>query len=277
MTYSKIILAIPHSAQMSYEDWLEWKHTNDVLKDMVRWTDWSTDEIFKPDNTTSTISKVVFPLSRFTVDVERLYDDPLAYVGRGFIYTTSHSGSTRIISKKRYNELFQKWASYRRSLVSRITDNSLIIDCHSFPEDIDPSVDINIGYNIGDWSRPDQEVIIQVCDYFKSRGFSVGLNHPYSNSIVPSYYPIWKYHSIMIEVNKGLYMQSLDDAAFKWCSQKIHQHYNSSSTSHFVYNKEHLAYDECLKELLNKTIKRQEVETLNVVMNDLYTKLLKGS
>jgi N-formylglutamate amidohydrolase len=66
-----------------------------------------------------------------------------------------------------------------------------------------PDIDICIGYN-DDETHPNKVVIGNIVQYFKSLGYKVGINTPFSNSktfSVPS-----KYHSVMIEVNKRLYM-----------------------------------------------------------------------
>ena len=85
----------------------------------------------------------------------------------------------------------------------------LLIDCHSFsalPNLLNanpPDIDICIGYN-DDETRPNKVVIGNIVQYFKSLGYKVGINTPFSNSktfLVPV-----KYNSVMIEVNKRLYM-----------------------------------------------------------------------
>ena len=86
----------------------------------------------------------------------------------------------------------------------------LLIDCHSFsslpnllnnnpPSDID----ICIGYN-EDLTRPNKVTIGNIVQYFRSQGYKVGINEPFSNSktfSIPT-----EYNSVMIEVNKKLYM-----------------------------------------------------------------------
>ena len=66
-----------------------------------------------------------------------------------------------------------------------------------------PDVDICIGYNDDD-TCPDKVVIGNIVQYFKSLGYKVGINAPFSNSKTFSV-PV-KYNSVMIEVNKRLYM-----------------------------------------------------------------------
>lgn len=61
--------------------------------------------------------------------------------------------------------------------------NALLLDCHSFPEDLS-DVDICIGYN-KDWSKPSKEVIEMAVNHFMDHGYKVGVNYPYSNSETP--------------------------------------------------------------------------------------------
>lgn len=65
-------------------------------------------------------------------------------------------------------------------------------------------VDICIGYN-DDWSKSASQTIEYDVNLFEENGFSVGLNYPYSNSETPEC--PFTYHSIMLEVNKRVYME----------------------------------------------------------------------
>ena len=104
------------------------------------------------------------------------------------------------------------YADFHAEVSKRIVDlagNVILVDCHSFsalPNMLNsnpPDIDICIGFN-DDETRPDKVVIGNIVQHFKSRGYKVGVNEPFSNSktfMVPV-----KYHSVMIEVNKRLYM-----------------------------------------------------------------------
>lgn len=69
-------------------------------------------------------------------------------------------------------------------------------------------MDICIGFN-EDWSRPQDSVIDLVARTFRDAGYVVGINTPYSNSIPPA--KGFEYLSIMIEVNKRLYLRDDTD------------------------------------------------------------------
>ena len=100
---------------------------------------------------------------------------------------------------------------------------ALIIDCHTFPSiplpcDSDqstPRPDICIGT---DEDQTSPEVIELVTGYFTGLGYSVSMNAPYAGTYIPRGYSLRKkktdiarasaakVESIMIEVNRSLYM-----------------------------------------------------------------------
>ena len=86
---------------------------------------------------------------------------------------------------------------------------TLLIDCHSFSSQPNllcsnpPDIDICIGFN-DDSTCPEKVVIGKIKEHFLSRGYKVGINTPFSNS--KTFEVPVRYHSVMIEVNKRLYM-----------------------------------------------------------------------
>ena len=99
----------------------------------------------------------------------------------------------------------------RAAVAKRIVGHSglLLIDCHSFsslPNLLNsnpPDIDVCIGYN-DDETCPDKVVIGNIIHHFKTLGYKVGINNPFSNSKTFGV-PV-EYHTVMIEVNKRLYM-----------------------------------------------------------------------
>ena len=84
-----------------------------------------------------------------------------------------------------------------------IPRNSLLIDCHSFPSDLS-DVSICIGFN-EDESKPSAETLDIIYSSFKESGIcKIEYNKPYSNSFTPIK-PV-DYKSVMIEINKSVYM-----------------------------------------------------------------------
>ena len=194
-TYKNIVLFIPHSSNNL--DKSLWRGDIDAALD--RWTDWHTDKLFDSDD--RRISKVIVPFSRFHCDAERLINDPLESIGQGIAYQNIE-GCTRYLSDEDRQNIHNEYYAIHQELKDKAKPGSLIIDCHSFPCDLAPEVDICIGYNEDD-SKPSDPVLDMVIDHFTEAGFRVGVNNPYSNSMrVTASIP-----TFMIEFNKALYLQ----------------------------------------------------------------------
>ena len=149
---------------------------------------------------------VIFPYSRFYVDVERLVDDPLEKEGQGIIYTRFNN-NVRTVDEREREHLMTLYHNHIDRLRSALTPASILVDCHSFPSHLS-DVSVCIGFN-DDWSRPDDEVIAGIRHRFEQLGLRVGINTPpYSNSVSPRC--AFDYKSVMIEVNKRCYMGERD-------------------------------------------------------------------
>jgi N-formylglutamate amidohydrolase len=89
----------------------------------------------------------------------------------------------------------------------------MIVDCHSFPSkpfirDLDQSTnrpDFNIGT---DPFHTPKELIELSKEFFQNKGYSLGIDWPYSGSLVPMshYHKTKEVQSIMLEVNRALYL-----------------------------------------------------------------------
>lgn len=189
-----VVLNIPHSSDRGV---LQHGWDEAVLDSVNRWTDWHTDALFNVDGEPN-INAAVFPLSRFVCDVERLENDPLEAKGQGIIYT-EFDGVKRAgaYSKK---DLMALYYTHIDNLKRHLTQDSVLVDCHSFPSDLS-DVEICIGYN-EDWSKPKPATLETIKKAFD--GYKVGMNTPYSNSISPKM--PFPYQSVMIEVNKSAYL-----------------------------------------------------------------------
>ena len=83
MQYPRIVLNEPHaSIEGLYDEHLSfWNIDENFVNDIVqKWTDWHTDFLFHGYRK-ETIRTVRFPYSRFIVDAERLWNDPLEAEG----------------------------------------------------------------------------------------------------------------------------------------------------------------------------------------------------
>lgn len=216
-----IILHIPHASTKLNGGY----YTNpyEAHKELMLTTDWYADKIFD----------LPFPthqpeFSRVVCDVERLpdHEEPMAKVGMGWYYT--HSDSGKEIRKDnmayRYEVNHTLYFPYHAHFTNRVWQMlnyqkvCTIIDCHTFnnnptKRDLnqDPDrPDICIGtddYHTPDWLTK------YVVNFLEKKGFTVKVNNPYSGTMVPlTYYQKDKrVQSIMIEVNKRLYLEEDQD------------------------------------------------------------------
>ena len=209
--YTNLLLHIPHSSTLfpsiSKHSFFDLNSEERLL------IDYYTDNLFVPSQESYHIASMVFPYCRLYCDVERLINDPLEKDGLGIAYHRrigTSSFNNRSFSSLR--EAFPLYADFHAMMSKKLVelgDDTLLIDCHSFsnlPNLLNsnpPDIDICIGYN-DDETCPDKVVTGNIAQYFRSRGYKVGINTPFSNSKTFAV-PV-EYHSVMIEVNKRLYM-----------------------------------------------------------------------
>lgn len=199
---AKIVLNIPHASTNGIFDPQlgGWPHSYDFYNSyVVRQTDWLTDFLFCKHD--ADIRSFVFPYSRFVCDAERLDPDPLEAQGQGIIYT--HYGSfVRTISPEAIAFLRQVRVKYLAEIADSLSDGSVLIDCHSFSDGGAGEADICIGHNCDFSYNP--RLVKLVADELRGSGYSVAINEPFANSLTPS--PRQNYSSVMIEVNKRIYL-----------------------------------------------------------------------
>ena len=212
MRYDKIILHEPHaSIEGLYNNQLSfWKIDEAFINEaVVELTDWHTDFLFH-GLCDRRIKSVRFPYSRFIVDAERLWNDPLEKIGQGILYR-EYKGFCREIPAWARGRLFGLWHNHQQRLKRALESScngtigsaALLLDCHSFPAKMS-DVDICIGFN-EDCSKPDIQTIEFAVNYFEESGYKVGINTPYSNSIAPECGI--SYRSMMLEINKKTYLK----------------------------------------------------------------------
>ncbi len=195
--YTNLVLAVPHAvSKLSFN---ELSQNEQVRTEVARWTDWYTDELF--DVRHERISCVKFPYSRIEVDAERLKGE----VDRIAAFRLAEKGGVvKEVSSQQWNKYLAAWFRYRVELLEAVAlgEKPLIIDCHSFPSDLDPEVDVCLGFN-EDATKPSGQVVANVKELFEDAGYRVAINTPYSNAIAPVDY---QGQSLMIELNKQTYM-----------------------------------------------------------------------
>lgn len=216
-----ILLHIPHS---STHIPVEWKGVFQIdegeLADELRvMTDAFTDDLFELDDIAD---RLVFPVSRLLVDVERFHndrDEPMADKGMGAVYTKTHDGRSLKSSERRsdlmsafyvpHHDALETWS--RRALEE--FGQCMILDCHSFPSrplmcDMSQSPD-RPDICIGTSKLHSQPGLVEAAKgAFEAQGWSVKIDSPYFGTMVPL--PHFgrepRLASLMIEVNRRLYM-----------------------------------------------------------------------
>ena len=86
--YKRIVLNEPHASMEGLYDADKsyWQIDADFLnKVVIKWPDWHTDYIFHGVSDYR-IRTVRFPYSRFIVDADRLWNDPMESIGLGIVY-----------------------------------------------------------------------------------------------------------------------------------------------------------------------------------------------
>jgi N-formylglutamate amidohydrolase len=216
----KLILHIPHSSTIiPFKD--GYCVSDETLNmEILKLTDWYTDDLF--ENETDTSSKATF--SRIFCDTERFSDDrqeKMAQHGMGVLYEKTDTGEPlrRISSELRQRILDNYYWKHHANLSERVSlqlqqlGSATIVDCHSFPSkpliralDQSPNrPDFSIGTD--DYHTP-QKWIDASISFFKAKGFTLGVDQPYSGTMVPMqfYKKNKKVQSIMLEINRGLYL-----------------------------------------------------------------------
>ncbi len=205
-----MILHIPHSSHTIPDT----KLLVDELAMTIQ-TDWYTDELFTHEHST----RHQFEFSRFYCDVERYYDEKedMYKKGMGIVYTQDIFGNT--VRDDKVSEFLATksriisdiYIPHHQSLLSSIHmslcyfDVVCIVDCHSFYSEESP-IDFCIG--VTEYNTP-KELVSEISELIISNGYSVGVNEPYSGSILPEEFSGDKrVKSIMIELNKRTYLKN---------------------------------------------------------------------
>lgn len=216
----KLVLHIPHSSA-EIPDFEGYVSTEDeIRKEIIKLTDWYTDDLFDSQED----DKVIAPFSRIFCDVERFADDDLevmAKFGMGVLYEKFDNGNQlRNVTPKLKSGVLKNYYRKHHDLLEiavkdhlEQTESCLILDCHSFPSSPFSCALVQDNntpdFNIGTDSYHTPSYLIEASqEFFKSRGLSLGIDTPYSGSIVPMeyYQKDPRVSSIMLEVNRRLYL-----------------------------------------------------------------------
>ena len=190
---------------------------NDLQKESIWHTDMYTDEIFYNGE----FEYVIANVSRFVCDVERFRDDRFevnAKKGFGLFYTHLLNGRRiRFASAEMRNRVIREIYDPHHTKLTNVVNESIqhfgrcvIVDCHSFCDDI------ILGKNLPDFCigvdeyHTPPKMVDAVVKTIEENGYTQNVNYPFKGSLVPErfYNKDRRVASIMIEVNKRLYLQS---------------------------------------------------------------------
>lgn len=217
---TNLILHIPHSSDIIPIDKGYIVDREFLNAEIIKLTDWYTDDLFSLEN--SIIIKANF--SRIFCDPERFSNDKheiMATYGMGVLYEKADDGSIiRKVSPELREEILNNYYWPHHEQLNKAVNNqlelngrALIIDCHSFPSNPlirDLSQEKNRpDFNIGTDSFHTPDYLIDVSkEFFKNNGYTLGIDWPYSGSLVPlqHYHKSKNVESIMLEINRALYL-----------------------------------------------------------------------
>jgi len=218
---NQVILHIPHSSTnipimdgyIVSEQFLE--------DEMLKLTDWYTDDLFFSDED----RMVRADFSRIFCDPERFTDDSqevMAQYGMGVLYEKSDGGEVmRIVTPELKEKVLNEYYRKHHRIFSDEVNNqlqlfgkALIIDCHSYPgkplkRDLDQTPN-RPDFNIGTDTYHTPKLLIDISiDFFRTKGYTLGIDRPYKGSIVPleHYQKNKNVQTIMLEINRNLYLK----------------------------------------------------------------------
>lgn len=216
----KLVLHIPHASTAipMYDGYLA--SPEQFEHEILKLTDWYTDDLFQ----SPIDDQIIAPFSRIFCDVERFADDAqevMAQYGMGVLYQTLDDGNPlRVVTSNLRESILQNYYWEHHNKLEKTVEQHLeetgiclIVDCHSFPStpfkralvQTPDTPDFNIGTD--SFHTPTNFIEASI-DFFESRGYTLGINTPYDGSIVPlaHYQKEPRVHSIMLEVNRRMYM-----------------------------------------------------------------------
>ncbi|MEO8494177.1 MAG: N-formylglutamate amidohydrolase [Planctomycetota bacterium] len=224
-----MILHVPHSSDAIPEQFRDQIVLSDaeLRAELLLMTDAFTDELFAFPAATV----LRFPISRLLVDVERFPGDaqePMSKVGMGMIYTRTAHGKKlkRTLLPEEARHLASRYYEPHHQLLTAAVKieleqhrTALIVDCHSFPSrplpcDRDQSIP-RPQFCIGtDAFHTPQALSQATAHHVEKMGYGVQMNQPYEGALVPMefFQNNRQVASIMIEVNRSLYMDELTGA-----------------------------------------------------------------
>ncbi len=227
LSFSFAVVHIPHSSTAIPDD-VRGQFVlsdEDLEREVLLMTDWHADDLFSVRGPETSAETVLFPVSRLVVDPERFEDDAeeeMAQKGMGVVYSRTTDGRRlrRRISPREREDLLRKYYRPHHERLTKAVGEALrrqgkclIIDAHSFPSrplpyEADRSPDRpDVCLGTDEFHTPDllRKVALKI---LRVQFKGVEINRPFKGTMVPARYlrRDRRVLSIMIEINRGLYM-----------------------------------------------------------------------
>lgn len=191
----------------------------ELQNNIFQYADLYTDELFS--QMYQKFGGVKSDYSRLLFDPERFFDDEMEAMQKkyklGWFYENAILEKKPLRSTESKEELSKLFHAHHKELNAKtqakldLHSKCTVIDCHSFSNERywfhDASIqlpDICIGF---EEMHKDPELIERILEEFKE--FDIGINKPYQGSLVPSdyYQKNTNVKSVMIEINKNIYLE----------------------------------------------------------------------
>ena len=182
-----------------------------LINNVITQTDLHIDELFNVSNSDN-FKPLMFNYNRFYCDVERYWSDelePMSKIGQGVYYEKYLDGTDINRTDTKYDiksvyDTHHTLLNYVSANLIKKYGSCLIVDCHSFNDRYDVP-DICIGLN-NDKNDVDPVTLSKIIKHFNDNGYSTDINNPYTGSIYPSNYKHKNLKTVMIEINKRVYL-----------------------------------------------------------------------
>jgi len=219
---NKFVVHLPHCGVEIPDEYRDdYFLSDEELEDNIyQYADYRTDELY--EQLTSGFDSVINPYSRLFMDPERFFEDDKESMqvkhSLGWFYENAILEKKPLRTSKNKNLIAKHYHAHHQQLTQLVEeklqmfDRCTIIDAHSFSnerywfhdKDV-PFPDICIGF---DAYHKDELVVDTLLEIFKD--YNVAINSPYAGSLVPTkhYMKDKRVKSVMIEINKKLYLES---------------------------------------------------------------------
>ena len=240
-----ILVHVPH-ASIEFPDFF-WDYTYSVNKNYIEnenifLSDYLVD-LFIPEYIHNIVK---FKYSRMFCDVEKYkvhYKESMSKYGMGAVYKKDSNGIGFIRYGDEYENFVLKnyYDTHHKNLKDQVlrilkyNKSCIIIDLHSFSNKYIQKifgnitdVDICIGVDAASMNK---ELTIFTIKYFKRNGYTVKINNPFKGTVVPEDIDLNenKVYSLMIEINKKLYLNSnkyLNNKKYKKLKKVMDDYFN---------------------------------------------------